>query len=214
MILKFALFSVVVIILGMASYVFVNNNLVVRKGQVVITDKDIVSPGDVSGFSPADGSVLGSGEMIEVQGETHSGSSRVLGDLSTVTTTFDGLGNRTETRVFKSHPRLRMVTVKTSPDGSVRATVNGNNGGVEMLYGREAAEALTMTADQLANSVEMYETALDKERQKPKLARNRESQLEPLPSSEIRMNPMQSDSERETEETASRESGVNRDSEE
>lgn len=216
MILKFSLFSVVVIILGMASYVFVNNNLISKRGQVVITDKDIVSPGEAPfpGFSPGDESVLGTGDSVEVQSEAHTAGSRTLGDLSTVTTMIDGMGNRTETRVFRSHPRVRMVTVKTSPDGTVRATVNGNNGGVEMLYGREAAEALTMTADQLANSVEMYETGLDKERRKPKLARNRESRLEPLPSSEIRMNPMQSDSAREAPESSSGESGLNRDSEE
>lgn len=215
MLIKLSLFSVVVIILGFASYVFVNNNLVSRKGQVVITDKDVVNPaeGYQGGFSPSDESALGSGEMISVQESTPRSASRVLGDLSTVTTTFDGMGNRTELRVFKSHPRLRMVTVRTSPNGKVIATVNGNNGGVEMLYGREATEALTMTADQLANSVEMYETALDKERRKPKLARNSGNSLEPLPSSEIQINPMPSEASSEGSE-GTEEKGVNRDSEE
>ena len=166
----------------------------------------------MSGFAPGDESVLGAAETVSVQGSTETEPSRTLGDLSTVTSIIDGMGNRTETRVFKSHPRLRMVTVKTSPDGTVRATVHGNNGGVEMLFGREAAEALSMTADQLANSVEMYETGLDKERRKPKLARNREGGLEPLPSSEIRMNPMNDEPSSAPAEQA--DTGVNRDSEE
>jgi len=119
------------------------------------------------------------------------GFSRTLGDLSVVTTTTDGYGNKTETRVFKSHPRLRMVMARTGANGSQIVYVYGNNGGVKVLKNASASDVLSMTADQIANKAEFFETGLDKERRKPKLARHKENSIAPLSSSEIEMKPVQ-----------------------
>jgi hypothetical protein len=189
MLVKFLAFSAVVVILGAASYVFVSNNLVSQKGQIVITDKDVALPGNrtvtetdqISTSAPEDAA-------LSVTSSTSPGTSRTLGDLSTVTSLVDGYGNRTETRVFKGHQRLMMVMVRTGSGGVQQVYVYGKNGGVKTLSDLTGDSALSMTADQLANKAEMFETALDKERQKPKLARHRENKLEPLSSSEIEMN--------------------------
>jgi hypothetical protein len=189
MLAKFFAFSTVVIILGAASYVFVSNNLISQKGQIVITDKDIAAPGsrpvtavDEISISEVDDAV------ISVAAPTSPGASRTLGDLSSVTTLVDGYGNRTESRVFSGDPRLRMVMVRTGAGGFQKVYVYGKNGGVKTLSDVSGETALSMTADQLANKAEMFETALDKERQKPKLASNSENSLRPLSSSDIQIN--------------------------
>ncbi|HUF05231.1 MAG TPA: hypothetical protein VMM38_13785 [Aridibacter sp.] len=188
MILKFALFSAVVILLGAASYVFVANNLVEHKGEVVITDADIDAPGSKAASEAFADDAVGEVESFEVQEASEVGSTSVLGDLSTISTTVDGMGNRTETRVFRSHSRLRMVLLQTTGDGSKKAYVYGHLGGVKTLYGSDADSVLSMSADQLANKVEIFETKLDKYRQRPKIARSSSGSLEPLDSSEIEIN--------------------------
>lgn len=188
---KFAPLLIAAIILGTAVYVFVSNNLVVNRGQVVITDKD-VSPrgGDPVGEMDA-ASVTSTAEPAqETPGTTSQSIARTLGDLSTVTTVADGYGNRTETRVFRGDPKLRMVMVKYGSHGEEFVYVYGKNGGVKTMSKLSAADALAMSADELANKAEFFETALDKERQKPKLSRQREDRLAPLSSSEIEMKPV------------------------
>lgn len=193
MLVKFLAFSVVVVVLGAASYVFVSNNLVPRTGKVVITDKDITNPGKgpIGGMTNETGPVESS--SVNVGEPVQPGTSHTLGDLSVVTTTADGYGNRTETRVFKGNPRLRMVMVRTGANGSEVVYVYGKNGGVKTLQKISGTDALSMTADQIANAAEFFETGLDKERRKPKLARHRENRLQPLSSSEIEMKPVQDD---------------------
>ena len=188
MLAKFIAFSVVVIMLGAASYVFVSNNLTSRNGKVVITDKDITNPGTGTIGAAENETLPGESASAEVGGPVVPGTSRTLGDLSVVTTSYDGYGNKSETRVFKSHPRLRMVMVRTGSGGTQLVYVYGKNGGVKILRKASGSDVLSMTADQIANKAEFFETGLDKERRKPKLARHRENRLEPLSSSEIEMN--------------------------
>ncbi len=206
MLLKFALFSVVVIILGVASYVFVNNNFVSRKGQITITDKDLASQGggDVIDPSSIDLITQDPAETLPVQGDTTREITRTLGDLSTISTTIDGYGNRTETRVFRSHPRLRMVVVQTAINGSKKAVVYAHLGGLKTFYGTDADLALNSTADEIANKAEIFETRLDKERRQPKLANRGERRLEPLPSSSFTINTDGSAPEVESGQSASR----------
>lgn len=212
MIVKFLSFSIVVIILGAASYVFVSSNLVERKGQVVITDEDIANPAKDPVFA-AQNIMAPDAEdrTVDVGGPSSSAGSRTLGDLSVVTTTFDGYGNRTETRVFKGDQRLRMVMVKTGAGDSGVVYVYGKNGGVKVLRGYSGTEVMSMTADQLATKAEIFETALDKERQKPKLARRDQDRLQPLDSSEIEINSPGPDVQEGTDLSTKPESGTSTD---
>lgn len=191
MFLKIFSISVVVLVLGVAAFVFLNNSLVKTRGQVVITDQDVISSGKFSlaELENTDVSIVDQSESQILPGDSSQESTRMLGDLSTVSTTMDGYGNRTETRVFKGDPRLRMVMVQTSVDGMKTAYVYAHLGGIKILTGKEAETALTLTADELAQTAEIYETRLDKERQKPRIARQRS--LQPMESSEIEMNPVQ-----------------------
>lgn len=187
MLLKFSIFSVVVIVLGAASYVFVSNNFVEHRGQVVITDKDVTSASETAVSAANDDEEAADVESVTVQMESGDATTRLLGDLSTVTTASDGWGNTTETRVFRSHPRLRMVMVQTSANGFKRAFVYGHLGGVKTLTGSDADIALSSGADEIANKAEIFETKLDKSRRLTKVARSG-SVLQPMDSSEIEIN--------------------------
>lgn len=70
---------------------------------------------------------------------------------------------------------------------------------------------MSMTADQLATKAEIFETALDKERQKPKLARRDQDRLQPLDSSEIEINSPGPDVQEGTDLRTKQESGTSTD---
>lgn len=101
-------------------------------------------------------------------------------DDSEIVTMYDSLGNKTETRRFKGHPRLRFLILKTSTDGQRQVFVYGYSEDVKTLTGEIANNVLATPGDEIANAAGLYENRSYKETtnfMKPA------KPLQPLPSS-------------------------------
>ena len=111
---------------------------------------------------------------------------KIAADRSEITTMYDGYGNKTETRYFKGHSRLKFILVRTSASGETQTFVYGYGNEVKNLPENLADKALNASADELANAAGVYETqnfnALPNFRKKTKT-------LQPLPSYEFPVQP-------------------------
>lgn len=85
---------------------------------------------------------------VEVQPET----TKIAADGSQINTMFDRYGNKTEKRSFNSHSRLTFVLLRTDMEGKREALVYGQSGEVKSLPENMLDKALTVTADEIANS--------------------------------------------------------------
>lgn len=79
-------------------------------------------------------------------------------DKSELVTMFDGYGNKTETRYFKGHPRLQLVTIRTAAGGMKQVIVYGFGSDVKMMPEEFAEKALTASATEIANAAELKTT--------------------------------------------------------
>jgi hypothetical protein len=114
----------------------------------------------------------------EVTGE----AKRLLPDESVIETLIDGFGNKTETRYFKEHPRLRLIILRTSAEGNQEVTVYG--------YGSDTAKiadlgdkALTASGDEIANAAQLVATRATSESPVFVKKNKTDTTLKPLPSS-------------------------------
>ncbi|REJ79043.1 MAG: hypothetical protein DWQ47_06270 [Acidobacteria bacterium] len=167
MLLRYFSISAVVFVILVAGYVFISNMFVIQPGKIVITDADI-NAAPVDSFERASAAGDDGEDIVPSQvvfGNSEYEGNRMLGDLSIISSTVDGYGNRTETRVFRSHPRLNQVLLKTNNDGTRVAYVYGHFGNVRMFTGAKAATVMTESGDTIANAAEIFETRLDKDRQ-------------------------------------------------
>ena len=103
-----------------------------------------------------------------------------LADNSKIDTTFDGFGNKTETRYFNNHLRLRFLMLRTSADGKKQIFVYGQNGQVKSLPEDMIGKALAASADEIANSAGIYQTY--RPSSPPAPSQRNEMSLRPLPS--------------------------------
>jgi hypothetical protein len=108
-------------------------------------------------------------------------------DKSKITTTFDGYGNKTETRCFVNHPRLDCVTVTTPANGKKQTLVYPVGSGAKNLPENAAENALTASPDELANLAGVSETRDDlaKKSVSPYGRKKDTQSLRPLPDSEF-----------------------------
>ncbi|MCO6512306.1 MAG: hypothetical protein J5I65_16095 [Aridibacter famidurans] len=166
MLIKYFSIAAVVVVFAVAAFVFVSNLTMRQQGHVVITDADIVAPTLASAADIAMASQTAEDADVDqiFPGSAEHEGNRLLGDLSTISVNVDGYGNKTETRVFRSHPRLSQVLVKTSSDGKRVAFVYGHYGDVRMIDGKRSEIALTGSGDEIANLAQIFETRLDKDR--------------------------------------------------
>jgi hypothetical protein len=74
-----------------------------------------------------------------------------LADKSELVTSYDSSGNKTEKRYF-THPRLKLVVVRTSTDGVKQVFVYGYGTDVKMMPEDFAETALTASATDIANA--------------------------------------------------------------
>lgn len=109
---------------------------------------------------------------------------RVLPDKSEIETFVDGFGNKTETRYFPEHSRLRCIILRTSVDGKYEVTVYGRGGDTKIVP--ELAEnALSASGDEIAGIAKLNFAPGYGGGKNYMKRRNTESQsaLTPLPSS-------------------------------
>ena len=101
-------------------------------------DPQVVSPKVPSGTSNSD----------QKFGEEH-----LLGDNSRVTVSYDGSGNKTETRVFPDGSEVKFVRVYTARDGTVEATVYPQNGSARSVPSGMSRGILSAPASEISRGV-------------------------------------------------------------
>lgn len=120
--------------------------------------------------------------QISTAQESTQLAKRFLADKSEVETMIDGYGNKTETRYFREHLRLRCVILRTAVDGSQEVTVYGYGGDVK-IFADLGDKALTASGDEIANTAELTATSANSDAPNFMKKRKNETPLKPLPSS-------------------------------
>ena len=99
----------------------------------------------------------------------------------------DSYGNKSYTRVFDDHPRVKMLMVKESANGKKQIYVYGQNNKVKFLTKDIPENILRATADQIADSAQIYETAADVERRRLEIAQRKRELRESVREKEMPM---------------------------
>lgn len=84
-------------------------------------------------------------------------STKTLPDNSTLSTMFDGAGNKTETRFFDNHPLIKNIILRTSVRGEKQIFVYAQNGDIKNLSENTIAKALTSSANELSAAAGIFE---------------------------------------------------------
>lgn len=79
-------------------------------------------------------------------------------DGSTIRVSYDGHGNKTETRYFFNHPNLKMLIVTISNNGDKEGLVYGHNNEHKKLPIELIDQALTLQGNEIAQKVGIYST--------------------------------------------------------
>ncbi len=116
--------------------------------------------------------------------ESSDEGTRIAGDKSEISTLKDGHGSVTETRKFLPSERIKMLIVRRAPDGTTQVFVYGQNGMVKQLPAEMHPQALTASADEIANKLGMYGSAPIKLRP----LNTKQTTLRPMKSSEFSLN--------------------------
>ncbi len=140
--------------------------------------------------------------------ENFSGKSRektqIAKDGSLLGVTYDGFGNKTETRTFNDNPLLKLIMLRTGVDGSKKVFVYAKNGEVKSLPAEMLDKILTAPPNELANAAGIYEGI----KEEPEFTQSNEpmnyTALKPLPSSQfpIRNQQVERTPPQETEESS------------
>lgn len=113
------------------------------KGEIVI---------DESSFNNGEGS---STSITEWQKATKI----IAGDQSQIETSYDGFGNKTDTRCFNNHLRVRCIMLRTGVDGQKQVFVYAQNGEVKKSLPTDMINKITTaSADEIANSAGIHQT--------------------------------------------------------
>lgn len=155
-----------------------SNEVVIDKSSTRSSDEVYITNADIKRDS-ADRQV----STITLPGGSNTKS--ILADNSKVETLIDAFGNKTETRYFSGHPRLRMLILRTSVKGVKEVTVYGN-GGDTKLVNSLADRAMSASGEEIANAAGLNATASyrpAKNYMKRSQSQSSQSPLQPLPSS-------------------------------
>jgi hypothetical protein len=175
---------IIALLFVVAAAVFISacTNVESKNSEEVVIDRKSTGAADEVFITNSD--VKGQKDVAPVS-TTREGTQldkRRLPDKSQIETIIDGFGNKTETRYFEGHPRLRLVIVRTSPKGAQEVTVYGN--GATKLVNSLGDRALTASGDEIANEAQLYATRSFGAAQNFMKKRKTETQtLQPLPSS-------------------------------
>lgn len=125
-----------------------------EKGEVVLEDEDFE----------------GSERQTATSGKSRQEELKKANDGSEVLTMYDGYGNKTETREFIDHARIKMIIVRTDTKGQKRVFVYGHYKNVTGVPENMVDIILTAPADAIANAAKIYDTKADIERRKEERA--------------------------------------------
>ncbi len=177
-------FLCVISVVGIFSASYIYKNTEYFSDEIVITDADfykaegkeiIITDEDFADYK----------EIIKTTKESRQETVRNLADKSQVVIGYDGYGNKIITRNFDNDPRLKKIILRIAADGSTRVTVFAQNGEIKGLPENMLDKILSSSANELANSSQIYETREDRDTRIEETARRKKEQLKPLPSSEF-----------------------------
>lgn len=94
-------------------------------------------------------------------------------------TMVDRYGNKTQTRCFDSHPRVRCVVIITKAGGEQQVSVYGQDGTVRNLPENMLSRVATATADEIANSAGIF--VVKQEAVKPIFIQTNQPKIETQP---------------------------------
>ncbi len=121
--------------------------------------------------------------------ENYTGKSReitqIAKDGSTVEITYDGFGNKTETRTFNGNPMLRLIMLRTGTDGSRKVFVYAKNGEIKTLPDDMLDRILTAPSGELASAAGIYQGISEEPESSQTNQPTTYTQLKPLPSSQF-----------------------------
>jgi hypothetical protein len=121
-------------------------------------------------------------KQISTVQEVTGQAKRLLPDESVIETLIDGFGNKTETRYFKEHPRLRLIILRTSAEGNQEVTVYGYESDTAKIADL-GEKALTASGDEIANAAQLVATRGTSETPAFVKKNKTDPTLQPLPSS-------------------------------
>jgi hypothetical protein len=153
--------------------------------EVVINDKTNSSSSPASTADEvyiSDSDLKKENKPINTTQETEQLPKRLLADKSEIQTVVDGFGNKTETRYFIDNPRLRIVVLKTSVEGSREVMVYGSAGDTKIVP-ELADTALTASGEEIANAAKLGQNSAPSGPLFVKKNRTSSQPLQPLPSS-------------------------------
>ncbi len=130
-----------------------------------------------------DAAFIGTASLNSGEKKSSSEMTKIAADNSKIDTMYDGFGNRTDTRCFDYHPRVKCVLVRSAADGQKQIFVYASNGEVKKLSEDMFAQVLTLPANEIATAAGITEDFIQPP--KPMFVRNNppaDSQLRPLPS--------------------------------
>jgi hypothetical protein len=83
----------------------------------------------------------------------------IKSDQSQIETSYDGFGNKTETRCFNNHLRVRCIMLRTSVEGQKQVFVYAQSGEVKKSLPADMIDKITTaSADEIANSAGINQT--------------------------------------------------------
>jgi hypothetical protein len=100
-------------------------------------------------------------EGISLNSETkwQEATNIIAADRSQIETSYDGFGNRTDTRCFNNHIRVRCVMIRTATDGQKHVFVYAQNGEVKKSLPADMVDKITTaSADEIANSAGIHQS--------------------------------------------------------
>ena len=112
-------------------------------------------------------------------------------DGSQTTTTFDGYGNKTDSRCFKNNASLKCVVVETSFDGKVEITAYGKNGEIKKIGDDKIKNILDAPANEIVSKAEFSADSVKADISKLMPSKKSDANIAPLPSQELSELPKQ-----------------------
>jgi len=154
-----------------------------KNGEVIFDDGYKAATGGEVIFD--DKSLEGNEGAIVTSGKSSREITQIAKDGSQINVSYDGFGNKSETRTFDNNPLLKLVLLRTGVDGSKQVFVYGRSGEVKNLPENMFDRILTASANELASSAGISEVY----REQPSYVQNTQqpniTTLPPLPSSQF-----------------------------
>ncbi len=204
------IFSLLLLVLFVSIFLSGCTNAESKSSEEVVIDSS--SNGSSNEVYITNADVKSENQQISTTQISAQNESTILSDNSKVETLVDGFGNRTQTRYFPGHPRLRLLILRTSAAGKQEVTVYGNAGDTKIVPDL-GDKALTASGDEIANAAQLFATSSYGGAKNFMKRSKTESQtpLQPLPSSSFQKPTVQYNQPVETVQNESNNSRENTD---